>query len=86
MKRRLGYYGLPLGWVFGMLTQIVLLQFLVEKLVINKSWWITQLIGLAVVTTIWIILDRKVVVPWVKTEFVPWVNTIWNLFLNWLKT
>jgi len=70
--------GLPLGWIFGMIIQLILFPIFWKAYDFNALWWVVQLSGLTIVTTIAVVVDRKTTFPWIKSK--------WNLFLNWLNT
>ena len=79
---KLNWFGLVGGYIVGMTLQAVMLPFFMKGF-IDSIWLLVQLIGLFIMTGIWIYLDRKVIIPWVKNiEWKSIENTIDNWFLK----
>jgi hypothetical protein len=80
--------GFPIGWMFGMLIQLILFPLFLEKFKADASWWTPQLIGLTITFIIVGVLNRKIVVPWFKKTlslFILWIKKQLNYFIIWLK-
>jgi len=69
--------GLPLGWIIGMLLQLMLFPIILKEFKADASWWIPQLIGLTIMFIIAGIWNRKFLFTWIVMQY--------NKFLNWLK-
>jgi hypothetical protein len=77
------YFGLIGGYIVGMTLQAIILPFF-KKGLIDGRWFLFQLIGLFIMACIWVYLDRKVIIPWIKS--INW-KAIDNSIDNWiLKT
>lgn len=59
------FYGLPIGWIVGMILQIPL-SLAIESFDLTPLWWTVQLCGLLVVTIIAVILDWKKIAPYLR--------------------
>jgi hypothetical protein len=74
------YIGFPLGWIFGMILQIIFFPMLIHKdPLTNSNWWIVQLVGLFISILVCLYLDRKVVKAWLS-------QFDWNKIIEWWKS
>ena len=66
------YYGFTLGWISGMILQVIFFPFIINKQPMESHvWWTVQLIGLCISIIVWLFLDRKVIKAWLD-------RTDWN--------
>lgn len=82
--KNLKNFGLCGGYILGMLLQLIILPFITEDF-INGIWWTTQLTGLTIMTGLWIYLDRKITIPWMKKTYVD-LKTQTPILISKLKT
>jgi hypothetical protein len=82
------HIGLPLGWITGMIMQLIFFPIFWKAYNFNGIWWIVQLSGLVIATTIAIIWDRKVTFPWIKEHvemLKAWITKQLGTFVVWLN-
>jgi len=73
-------YGITLGWITGMMIQIIFFPMLIHKnTATNHAWWTVQLIGLFITIVIWFYLDRRVIKAWLS-------KIDWNKIIEWWKS
>jgi hypothetical protein len=76
------WYGFSMGWVVGMILQLIIMPFIVPTFP-NHAWWIYQLVGLFISVIVWLFLDRKVIIAYYKT--IDW-NAKYNSIIKWLHS
>ena len=76
------YANLPLGYI----TMMLIALFFVNA---TSTWWIIQLIGLTILTIIFLILDRKAIMEFLynlsRNSIELWLINTWNNISNWFK-
>jgi len=80
--------GLPLGWIVGMIMQLIFFPIFWKAYDFNGIWWLVQLSGLAIVTTIAVLVDRRTTFPWIKKQvetIKAWITKQSVAFVVWLN-
>jgi len=74
-------YGISLGWLLGMIIQIIFFPMLIHKNPLtNHAWWVVQLTGFFISILVWFYLDRKVIIAYFKS--IDW-NVKWEAIIKW---
>jgi len=77
-------YGISLGWLLGMIIQIIFFPMLIHKNPLtNHAWWVVQLTGFFISILVWFYLDRKVIIAYFKS--IDW-NVKWEAIIKWWQS
>ena len=80
--------GLPLGWIVGMIFQLIFFSIFWKAYDFNETWWIVQLTGLIIATIIGVVSDRRFTFPWIKKQYnilIAWISKQLIAFVAWLN-
>jgi len=78
------YYGFTLGWISGMILQVIFFPMLIHKNPLtNHAWWVVQLTGFFISILVWFYLDRKVIIAYFKS--IDW-NVKWEAIIKWWQS
>jgi len=83
------HIGLPLGWMMGMIIQLIFFPIFWKAYHFNGMWWVVQLTGLTLMFVLAVVIDRKVIFPWINKQwnvFKEWITKQLNAFVAWLNT